>query len=52
MIETPAKIRVCFISLRAYPIFNPSVEKLFGGAEVDLYLLATELAKEIGRAHV
>jgi glycosyltransferase involved in cell wall biosynthesis len=46
MIETPTKIRVCFISLRAYPIFNPSVEKLFGGAEVDLYLLATELAKD------
>ena len=46
MIETPAKIRVCFISLRAYPIFDPSVEKIFGGAEVDLYLLATELAKD------
>lgn len=40
------KIRVCFIAPKAYPIFNPSVQKVFGGAEVDLYLLATELAKD------
>jgi glycosyltransferase involved in cell wall biosynthesis len=39
-------IRVCFISLRAYPLFRPEVEAIFGGAEVDLYLLATELAKD------
>ena len=39
-------ISVCFISLRAYPLFNPDVHAIFGGAEVDLYLLATELAKD------
>jgi glycosyltransferase involved in cell wall biosynthesis len=47
MTETAKKIRVCFIAPKAYPIFNPSVEKVFGGAEVDLYLLATELAKDL-----
>jgi glycosyltransferase involved in cell wall biosynthesis len=39
-------IRICFVSLKAYPLFNSSVEAIFGGAEVDLYLLATELAKD------
>lgn len=39
-------IRVCFIILNAYPLFNHRVEELFGGAEVDLYFLATELAKD------
>lgn len=46
MNKNPNKIRVCFIAIKAYPIFNSSVEKVFGGAEVDLYLLATELAKD------
>ncbi|MBL7215325.1 MAG: glycosyltransferase family 4 protein [Phycisphaerae bacterium] len=40
------KIRVCFVSPKAYPIFNPDVQSVFGGAEVDLYLIATELAKD------
>ncbi|MCE5185490.1 MAG: glycosyltransferase family 4 protein [Planctomycetaceae bacterium] len=40
------KIRVCFVSPKAYPLFNPAVEKVFGGAEVDLYYLGTELAKD------
>jgi glycosyltransferase involved in cell wall biosynthesis len=39
-------IRVCFISPKAYPLFNPDVKGVFGGAEVDLYFLATELAKD------
>lgn len=39
-------IRVCFVTLRAYPLFNSSVNAVFGGAEVDLYLLATELARD------
>ena len=34
------------MSPKAYPIFNPDVGKVFGGAEVDLYLIATELAKD------
>jgi len=39
-------IKICFISYRAYPLFNPSVDAVFGGAEVAQYLLATELAKD------
>ena len=31
---------------KAYPLFNPQIKTVFGGAEVDLYLLATELAKD------
>jgi len=31
---------------KAYPLFNPNIEAVFGGAEVDLYYLATELAKD------
>ena len=31
---------------KAYPLFNPQVRAVFGGAEVDLYLLATELARD------
>lgn len=40
------KIKICFIAPKAYPIFNPKVGTYFGGAEVDLYYLATELAKD------
>ena len=39
-------VSVCFIAPKAYPLFNPDVEGAFGGAEVDLYLLATELARD------
>lgn len=39
-------IRVCFIAPKAYPLFNPDIKAIFGGAEVDLYFLATELAKD------
>jgi len=42
--DTP--ISVCFVMLKAYPLFNPTVKSIFGGAEVDVYLLATELAKD------
>jgi len=38
--------KVCFIAPKAYPLFNPDVKKVFGGAELDLYFLATELAKD------
>ena len=31
---------------KAYCLFNPEVEGLFGGSEVDLYYLSTELAKD------
>jgi len=48
MADTATKkpIQVCFIMLKAYPVFNPEVKKIFGGAEVDFYYLATELAKD------
>jgi glycosyltransferase involved in cell wall biosynthesis len=39
-------LHVCLINLRAYPLFNPLVSATIGGAEVDLYLIATELAKD------
>ncbi len=39
-------IRVCFVAPKAYPLFNPAAEGVFGGAEVDMYHLATELAKD------
>lgn len=31
---------------KAYPLFNPQIKAVFGGAEVDLYLLATELVRD------
>ncbi|MDH7599907.1 MAG: glycosyltransferase family 4 protein [Sedimentisphaerales bacterium] len=34
------------VAPKAYPVFNTSVEAVFGGAEVDIYFLATELAKD------
>ena len=46
MQECDRKIRVCFVMPKTYPLFNPSVEGVFGGAEVDLYYLSTELAKD------
>jgi hypothetical protein len=39
-------VRICFIAPKAYLLFNPDVKELFGGAEVDLYFLATELARD------
>ncbi len=38
-------IRVCFVAPKAYPLFNPAIKSVFGGAEVDLYHIATALAK-------
>jgi glycosyltransferase involved in cell wall biosynthesis len=40
------RVGVCFIAPKAYPLFNRDVEELFGGAEVDVYLLAQELARD------
>ena len=39
-------VKICFIAPKAYPLFNPEVKEVLGGAEVDLYFLATELAKD------
>ena len=39
-------IKICFVCPKAYPLFNREVDSVFGGAEVDLYMLSTELAKD------
>jgi glycosyltransferase involved in cell wall biosynthesis len=39
------KKRICFVSLSAYPLFNPKVKKTYGGTEVQMYRLAIETAK-------
>lgn len=43
-------ISICFAAPKAYGLFDPSVQTNFGGAEVDLYMLGTELAKDPGFA--
>lgn len=40
------RLRVCFVAPKAYPLFNPDVHEVIGGAELDLYYLATELARD------
>src|SRR4030042_180104 len=44
--KQPEPIRICFVILRAYTLFNPEGKGVIGGAEVDFYYLATELAKD------
>jgi glycosyltransferase involved in cell wall biosynthesis len=44
--QTSRVVRVCFVCPKAYPVFNSSVKEVFGGSEVDLYYLGTELAKD------
>lgn len=46
--QTDRLIRVCFVSPKAYPLLRPGIEGVFGGAEVDLYYLGTELARDAG----
>lgn len=40
------RISICFVCPKAYGLFDPSVKTGYGGAEVDLYMLATELARD------
>lgn len=40
------KIRICFAAIYAYQLFDRSCKVAHGGAEVDLYLLAKEFAKD------
>ncbi len=42
----PQPVKICFVSLFAYHFFNPSNKSRFGGAELQLYYLATELARD------
>lgn len=39
-------LKVCFISTKAYPLFNPKSETPHGGAELQVAYLAKELAKQ------
>jgi glycosyltransferase involved in cell wall biosynthesis len=39
-------IKICYIAPKTYPVFNPQVGDYFGGANVDLYYLSTEMAKD------
>lgn len=39
-------IKVCFISLKSYPLFINRSTKYFGGAEVQISLITRELAKD------
>ena len=39
-------VKICFVCPKFYPLFNAAVKEVFGGAEIDLYLLACELAKD------
>lgn len=38
-------MKICFIDWFAYGLFNPKSNIVFGGAQIQLYLLAQELAK-------
>lgn len=44
--KTTAPIKICFVSPKTYPLFNQAAPSVFGGAEVDFYFLATELAQD------
>tara|TARA_B100000315_G_scaffold259232_1_gene314439 strand:+ start:1193 stop:2296 length:1104 start_codon:yes stop_codon:yes gene_type:complete len=42
----PREIKVCFVSILAYPLFNSACNINHGGAEVELYNFARELVKD------
>jgi glycosyltransferase involved in cell wall biosynthesis len=39
-------VRICFVAPKAYPLFNRQCKEIFGGAELDLFMLANELVKD------
>ena len=46
MIKPKERLKVCFFNLFSYPLFNPKSKINFGGTEVQLSLMAKELAKD------
>lgn len=38
-------MKICFIDWFAYPLFNPRSKIVFGGAQIQLYLISQELSK-------
>jgi glycosyltransferase involved in cell wall biosynthesis len=47
-IEKNKKIKVCFVSVFAYPLFNPEFKGAFGGggAELQMSMISKEIAKD------
>jgi len=39
-------MKICFIAPKAYQLFNSKIKSTFGGAEVQLSILAKEIAKD------
>lgn len=39
-------MKICFISPKIYPVLNQDIKSIFGGAEVQLFLLSSEIAKK------
>ena len=39
-------VRICFVALEAYPLFNQKVKRIHGGSAVDILNIATELKKD------
>jgi glycosyltransferase involved in cell wall biosynthesis len=42
----PDKIRVCLVSVNSYPLFNDDCDAPFGGAELQIFLIAKHLAQD------
>ncbi len=40
------RIKVCFLIIKAYPLFNSEIKDNFGGAEINLYNLAVKIASD------
>ncbi|PCI21360.1 hypothetical protein COB64_00555 [Candidatus Wolfebacteria bacterium] len=38
-------MNICFVQTAVYPIFNTNCKKLFGGSEVQMYLIGRELSR-------
>jgi len=39
-------VRICFVALEAYPLFNERLKRIHGGSAVDILNIATELKKD------
>lgn len=39
------RLKICFVSPYIYPLFDPEIKTMFGGFEVRLYQIVTELAR-------
>jgi len=46
MTDPDKQLKICFVSPKAYPLFAPRPGETFGGAEVDLFYLGVELARD------